>query len=82
MQVKMHFICPELFKLLPDGPYEIPDGSTVQSCVECCAAAGGVTLPENWSDQVIFLQDYNPALRRDAASEGVEIVVLRRILGG
>lgn len=82
MRVKVRFVCPELFGTLPNGLYEVPDGSTIRECTECCAAAGGVTLPEDWADQVIFLKDIKPALADDEAADGADIIVLRRILGG
>jgi len=82
MRVKMHLVCPEFFKSIPNGLYEFPDGSSVMECVERCAAGCEVTLRDGWSDKVLFMKDNKPVQKDDQAFDGSEICVVRMVYGG
>jgi len=78
----MRFACPGLFDNVPNGTYETDTGASIRECVESYAKENGVSLRENWQENVQVLKDSKPA-RIDAVIMGdSEIIVVHRILGG
>jgi len=82
MYANVRFLCPEYFSLIPNGTYEFPDGSTVQECVESCVAEFGVVLQDTWPEQVVLMKDNKPVGKNEKVTEGSNILIVRRVLGG
>ena len=82
MHASIRFFCPEFFPLVPNGTYEFPDDSTIQECVERCAAGFGVLLQNDWANKVVLMKNNKSAGKDEMVTDGSDILVLRKVMSG
>lgn len=82
MRVNMRFVCPGLFDGVPNGVYEVQEGCSIFECVEYCAQKHGLTLSEDWQSKVLFFRDNRPVQKDESITEGSDIIIVHRIMGG
>jgi len=78
----MRFACPGLFDGVQNGTYETDGDTSIRECVEAYALEHGVSLRENWHENVQVLRDNKPVRVDTVITGDSEIIVVHRILGG
>ena len=77
MAVSLRLLCRETVGELPDGDYEVPDGSTAAEVLQCCAA-----LTRERAEGMMFMRNGKHIRPDTVLSDGDTLRVLRPLRGG
>ncbi len=83
MKIRLKTVCPEQLGRLPDGEYEVADGSTAQQALCACMEAAGLRpASAETLSQLVWLRNSSPTRPGAPLSEGDRLIVLRPLTGG
>ena len=83
MTVRLKTVCPEQLGRLPDGEYEVPEGSTALEALRACmAAAEFPPLPEAQLAKLVYMRNSRHVKPDEPLAAGDRLMVLRPLTGG
>lgn len=83
MTIHLRVICQEVFGALPNGDYDVPDGSNARSALLACVAQyQGDDILLDCIDHVVYMCNNKHISPETVLSEGDRLMVLRPVHGG
>ena len=83
MTIRLKTVCPEQLGRLPDGEYEVADGSiALEALAACMEAAGLEALPRAQLIKLVYMRNSRHVKPEEPLSAGDRLMVLRPLTGG
>ena len=83
MTIQLKTVCPEQIGELPNGAYEVPDGSTAAEALQACMRAAGLEpLPPEREEKLLFLRNSQHIRPETPLQDGDRLMILRPLTGG
>ena len=83
MNIKLKTVCPEIIGRLPNGEYDVADGSSALKALALALESQGMPVPEEEQLAKLMYVINNHSAKWDVVlQDGDKLMVLRPVIGG
>lgn len=83
MNINLKTVCPEIIGRIPNGSYDVADGSSALTALALCIESQGLPVPEEEKLTRLLYVINNHQVKADAPlQDGDKLMVLRPVIGG